>query len=415
MDRAVLLGQRIIRFGRLLVSRFATDQGPANAASLTFTTLLSIVPLMTVMLSVFSAFPISGRVAEMIQGFVFANFIPTSGEILQDYLLQFSAKASRLTGAGFAFLVVVALLLMANIDRALNTIWRVKGKRGAIAKFVVYWAILSLGPLLMGASIVVTSYLVSIPIISGAAATMGFAGGLLKLAPLLSSAVAFTLLYAVVPNCSVPIRHAMAGGLLAALLFELAKRGFAFYLTNFPAYEAIYGALALIPIFLVWIYLSWLVTLLGAEFACCLGIFREDDPEDDGGRNDLLLAFRLIGRLWQAQHAGETLSTQALAEQVENASEEHVEALLLELQDGRLLLRTEEREWGLMRDLSAVSLHELYQIRPFLLPEQGLLQGSDKPADRLLGDLLLRVEGELESSLSVSLGSLYRGEDAAEK
>jgi membrane protein len=412
MDRVVLLGQRVIRFVRLLVSRFATDQGPANAASLTFATLLSIVPLMTVMLSVFSAFPISGRVAEMIQGFLFENFIPTSGEILQDYLQQFASKASRLTGAGFAFLVVVALLLMANIDRALNTIWRVKVKRRAISKFIVYWAILSLGPLLMGASIVVTSYLVSIPIISGAASTIGFAGGLLKLAPLLASAVAFTLLYAVVPNCSVPIRHALAGGLLAALLFELAKRGFAFYLTSFPAYEAIYGALALIPIFLVWIYLSWLVTLLGAEFACCLGIFREDDLEDDGGRNDLLLAFRLIGRLWQARHAGETLTTQTLAEQMENASEEHVESLLLELQEGHLLLRTEEREWGLARDLSEVPLHELYQIRPFLLPEQGALQRSEESAERMLGDLLLQVEEDLEESLSVSLGSLYMGEAA---
>jgi membrane protein len=412
MDRVVLLGQRVIRFVRLLVSRFATDQGPANAASLTFATLLSIVPLMTVMLSVFSAFPISGRVAEMIQGFLFENFIPTSGEILQDYLQQFASKASRLTGAGFAFLVVVALLLMANIDRALNTIWRVKVKRRAISKFIVYWAILSLGPLLMGASIVVTSYLVSIPIISGAASTIGFAGGLLKLAPLLASAVAFTLLYAVVPNCSVPIRHALAGGLLAALLFELAKRRFAFYLTSFPAYEAIYGALALIPIFLVWIYLSWLVTLLGAEFACCLGIFREDGLEDDGGRNDLLLAFRLIGRLWQARHAGETLTTQTLAEQMENASEEHVESLLLELQEGHLLLRTEEREWGLARDLSEVPLHELYQIRPFLLPEQGALQRSEESAERMLGDLLLQVEEDLEESLSVSLGSLYMGEAA---
>ena len=415
MDRVVVLGQRVIRFGRLLVSRFATDQGPANAASLTFATLLSIVPLMTVMLSVFSAFPISSRVAEMIQGFVFENFIPTSGEILQDYLQQFASKASRLTGAGFAFLVVVALLLMANIDRALNTIWRVQVKRRAIAKFIVYWAILSLGPLLMGASIVVTSYLVSIPIISGAASTIGFAGGLLKLAPLLASAVAFTLLYVVVPNCSVPIRHALAGGLLAALLFELAKRGFAFYLTSFPAYEAIYGALALIPIFLVWIYLSWMVTLLGAEFACCLGIFREDELEDDGDRNDLLLAFRLIGRLWQAQYVGETLTTQTMAEQMENASEDHVEALLLELQQGNLLLRTEDREWGLARDLSEVPLYELYQIRPFLLPEQRVLQGSGESAERMLGDLLQQIEDDLEDSLSVSLGSLYRGDGATEK
>ncbi len=408
MERVVILGRRIIRFGRLLVSRFIEDQGPANAASLTFTTLLSVVPLMTVSLAIFSAFPISGRVAELIQGFVFENFMPTSGEILQEHLQQFSAKASQLTGAGFAFLVVVALLLMANIDRALNTIWRVQGKRSAISKFIVYWAVLSLGPLLIGASVVVTSYLVSIPIISGAADSIGVTRGLLGFAPLIASAVAFTLLYAVVPNCSVSIRHAMAGGLLAALLFELAKRGFAFYLTSFPTYEAIYGALAAIPIFLVWIYLSWLVTLLGAEFACCLGIFRDEVfTEDDGGRNDLLLAFRLLGSLRRAQLSGKTLSTQALVGQIDGVSEEHIERLLLELQQGNIILRTEWQEWGLARALSEVPLHELYQLRPFLLPEYEPLRSAEEPAERALGDLLLQVEGELEGSLGISLGEIY--------
>ncbi len=415
MERVALFWHRTISFGRLLFSRFAADQGMANAASLTFATLLSIVPLMTVSLAVFAAFPISGRVAELIQGFVFENFMPTFGEILQQHLQQFAAKASRLTGAGFAFLVVVALLLMANIDRSLNTIWRVKAKRGAISKFIVYWAVLSLGPLLMGASIVVTSYLVSIPIISGAAATIGAGGGLLGLAPMLASAVAFTLLYAVVPNCSVPIRHALAGGVLAALLFELAKRGFALYITHFPTYEAIYGALAAIPIFLVWLYLSWLVTLFGAEFACCLGVFREDGHRDNGGRNDLLLAFRLLERLWQAQHSGKTLTTQALADEMENASDEHVELLLRELQQGHLLLRSEEQEWGLARDLAEVPLHELYQIRPFLLPEQEVLMRSEEPAERALGELLLQAERGLEESMGVSLGSLYRSSDISNK
>ncbi len=407
MERLIRLGRDVSNFSRLLFSRFVEDQGLPQAASLTYATLLSLVPLMTVLLAIFSAFPISDKVAVMVQDFVFENFLPTSGEVLQKYLQQFSAKASRLSGTGFAFLIVVALLLMANIDKALNVIWRVKRKRRFVAKFIVYWSILSLGPLLIGVSMVVTSYLVSIPIFSDAAETIGVLDRLLKLTPVLASAVAFTLLYAVVPNRRVPIRQALYGGLFAALLFELAKRGFAFYLTHFPTYEAIYGALAAFPIFLVWVYLSWIVTLLGAEFSCCLGIYREGREQDkDGGRNDLLLAFRILGRLWQAQRKGETLSILALAKELGRVSVEHLEVLLLELQGAHLVLRTEEHTWALARDLSEVELLELYRIRPFPLPDLTLMTLTD-PADRLLAQTLERMEQGLENTLAVPLADYF--------
>ena len=407
MERLIRLGKEIRDFSRLLFSRFVEDQGLPQAASLTYATLLSLVPLMTVSLAIFSAFPVSDKVELAVQNFVFDNFMPTSGEVLQEYLQQFSAKASRLTGTGFAFLIVVALLLMANIDKALNIIWRVKRKRRFVSKFVVYWSILSLGPLLIGVSMVVTSYLVSIPIFSDAAETLSVLDRLLKLTPILASAVAFTLLYAVVPNRRVPIRQALYGGLFAALLFELAKRGFAFYLTHFPTYEAIYGALAAFPIFLVWVYLSWIVTLLGAEFSCCLGIYREGQEQDSGGgRNDLLLAFRILGRLWQAQRKGETLSILVLAKELGRVSVEHLELLLMELQGAHLVLRTEEHTWALARDLSEVELLELYRIRPFPLPDLTLMTLTD-PADRLLAQTLEHMERGLETTLAVPLADYF--------
>ncbi|MCP4995331.1 MAG: YihY family inner membrane protein, partial [Gammaproteobacteria bacterium] len=223
----------------------------------------------------------------------------------------------------FIFLIIVALMMMANIDRAFNTIWRVRRKRGLLSLFIVYWSILSLGPLLIGISMAVTSYLVSIPLLSNTAETLGLKGRLIGLMPVLASAVAFTLLYAVVPNRRVPFRHALMGGLLAAALFELAKRGFAFYLTNFPTYEAIYGALAVIPIFLVWIYVSWVVTLLGAEFSYCLGVL--NDVFVSGARErgqGFLLAFRVLRELWSAQKSGNALSSSQLSDAMGRVSDQ---------------------------------------------------------------------------------------------
>jgi len=404
--------QRQWHFIRLLGARFIQDQGLPSTASLTYTTLLALVPLMTVSLAVFSAFPVSDRVAEQIQDFVFANFIPASGEVLQKYFQQFSRRASQLTGAGFAFLVLVALMLMANIDRAFNTIWRVKRKRSALNLFVVYWSILSLGPLLIGVSMAVTSYLVSLPLLSDAAETLGIGGHLLGLMPLLASAVAFTLLYAVVPNRRVPIRHAMAGGVLAAVLFELAKRGFAFYLTHFPAYEAIYGALAAIPIFLVWVYLSWLVTLLGAEFSCCLGIHHDEWSIAEGGDGQvgLIQAYRLLYRLWQAQHAGESPPIKLLSRELEGISEEHLESLLLDLSAAQLVVRTDEGGWVLARDLTEVDLFELFRAGSFALPRIAPPESVGDSAEGALWEILQRVDQDQRQAMSVSLATLFQAE-----
>ncbi|OQX31819.1 MAG: hypothetical protein B0D96_02565 [Candidatus Sedimenticola endophacoides] len=396
-------------FLRLLLSRFVEDQGLPNAAALTYTTLLSLVPLMTVTLAVFAAFPVSDRVADEIQDFLFENFVPTSGEVLEQYLQQFSAKASRLSGAGFAFLVVVALMMMGNIDRAFNTIWRVRKKRGPLNTFMVYWAILSLGPILMGVSVAVTSYIVSIPLFSDVTESFGVGRRLLGLTPVLASAFAFTLLYTVVPNRSVPVRHALAGGLLAAILFESAKRGFALYLTHFPTYEAIYGALAVIPIFLIWIYLSWIVTLLGAEFTYCLGIFHDEARASERGRGDaMLLAYRILGRLWQAQQRGEAQALESLSRGLGGVAEERLEGLLEQLRQARLVLRTDSGEWALARDLSEVTLLDLYHARPFVLPHAELLAQSADGPGQALGRILGEAGSDLEARLSVDLERLYR-------
>jgi membrane protein len=383
--------------------RFSHDGGIRHVAALTYTTLLSLVPLMTVMLALFSIFPVSGGITEQVEGFLFQHFVPAAGEAVHQHLKNFSQKAAELTGVGFLFLILVALLLMNNINKAFNTIWHVRRKRSPLATFTVYWAILSLGPILIAISVGVTSYLVSIPFFNDTETVAMVGSRLLGMMPIMISALAFTLLYALVPNRSVMLRHAVAGGILAALLFEVTKRGFALYITTFPTYEAIYGTLAAIPIFLVWVYLSWLVTLLGAEFTYCLGIYRYDWRERLHPRGDrFILALKLLGQLRAAQHQGVSCTTAQLQEQLQHATEEQLDDILASLQCAHLVLQVDDKGWVLARDLREVTLTELYNADAFVLPDAHDVQWVPERMNKLL----TKLNSDLEQAMDRPLDEL---------
>ena len=406
---AVLLQFR--GFVELVAERFRRHEAPQNAAALTYTSLLSLVPLMTVTLAVFSAFPVADRVYEIIQDFVFENFVPTSSEVLQQYLSEFSAKASRLTGTGATFLVVVALLMMANIDRALNAIWEVRARRRFATKFLIYWAVLSLGPLLIGASVLVTSYIISLPVLSEAAST-GVGRSLLGLTPVAASAVAFTMMYLVVPNRRVRVTHALVGGVFAAVLFEVAKRGFGFYITQFPTYEAIYGALASIPIFLVWLYLSWIVVLLGAEVTHCLSIYRWSSRDQSRCQTGMGDAIAVLLALDEAAAQGLAPGTAELARHKRRWLEPQLEDLLSELKELHWVHMTRDGGWVLARRLSDATLLELYASRMFDLPREG---DPDWPAEQGLAETLQHANDGVAGALDIPLANfrLQRAEPVA--
>ncbi len=287
---------RLQRFLRFLAGNFRKDHCLRTAASLSYTTLLSLVPLLAVMFSVLSAFPVFEAVVDKIQDYIFQNFVPASGEVVQSYIQQFLQQASRLTGPGIAFLVLVAVMLMDTIDGVLNGIWGVRRRRRWLSQFLVYWSVLTLGPLLLAVSIIVSSYLVSLPLLTGVDPSGTVRGMLLSLMPFLSICVALALLYVLVPNRMVPLRNGLVGAALAALLFELAKHLFAMYLRWFPTYELIYGALATIPLLLVWIYVSWLITLFGAEIGYALGVGLKEQTRP---RDRLLMLARLLAALYR--------------------------------------------------------------------------------------------------------------------
>lgn len=396
--------QRLRGFVVLVVQRFMRHEAPQNAAALTYTSLLSLVPLMAVTFAVFSAFPVADRMYDMIQDFVFQNFVPTSGEALQQHLTEFSSKASRLTGTGAAFLLVVALLMMANIDRSLNAIWEVKAKRSFASTFLMYWAVLSLGPLLIGASVLATSYIISLPILSEAASS-GVGRQLLSLTPVVTSAVAFTMMYAVVPNRRVRLGHAAVGGTFAAVLFEIAKHGFGFYITQFPTYEAIYGALATIPIFLLWLYLSWLVVLLGAEVTHCLSIYRWSASDQSRCRIGMGDAVDVLLALDDAATAGDAPTTAQLAARRKRWLEPQLEDLLNRLKDLHWVHMTRDGGWVLARRLDEATLIELYDSRAFDLPRP---KDPDWPDDERLAKVLSEGNDGVAKALNQPLANFRR-------
>ncbi len=380
-----------------VMKRFLADGGLERAGSLAYTTLLSLVPLMTVVLAILSAFPIAEKVSEIVQDFIFQNFMPASGEVVHQYLLEFSSKASRLSGVGFLALLVVAIMLMATIDKTFNAIWKVRRKRRALSKFLVYWAVLSMGPVLVGASVLATSYLISLPMISEATAS-GMGRTLLEWVPTLTSGVAFTLLYWLVPNRPVRFWHAMLGGAVAAVLFEFTKQGFAWYLTTFPTYEAIYGALAAIPIFLLWIYLSWLVVLLGAEFTYGLGVYRQLVRHGDDAAAELENMLCLLLQLARTQKKGTALALRKL--QHCSADAEH---LLAKLRACKLVERNEKGRWLLARGSQDITLYEVYLAADHRLP---VASEPAWPKGSVLGELYRRVDVSLAEILSQPLASL---------
>lgn len=255
---------------RSLRARWVEDRLGVSAGSLTFTTIIALVPFFTVVLALFTAFPVFGKLQGVVQSWLVQSLVPdTIARQVLGYLTQFATKASRLGTFGMLFLLVTALSLVLTIDRTLNAIWRVRQARPLGQRVLVYWAVITLGPLVLAGSLSLSSYVLS--------ASRGLVRALpgevmllLDLGEFVLLTACLAALYRYVPNTPVLRAHAWAGALLAALGFEISRRLLALYIGAVPTYSAVYGAFATVPILLVWIYLVWMVILLGAVLAAHL-------------------------------------------------------------------------------------------------------------------------------------------------
>ena len=285
-----------------LRDRFRQDRLSMTASALTFTTVLALVPLFAVVLSVFTAFPLFGRMRGALEHWLIDSLIPAGiAHQVMDYLTQFATKASSLGAAGFAALLFTAVSLVLTIDHTLNAIWRVTTRRPLGQRILVYWAALTLGPLVLGASLAITSYVLTV----SRGWLPGIGGGLnlaLKAIQFLLMTLGLTLLYRFVPNTPVKYKHALAGAVFVAIGLGLLKWGLGFYLSRVPGYSLVYGAFATVPILLLWVYLSWLIVLFGAVIAAYLPTLLSGVARRGGGPGwDFQLAAEILQALTQAR------------------------------------------------------------------------------------------------------------------
>ena len=267
----------------IFIKRCKEDNITISAGHLAYVTLLSLVPFIMVTFTIMSAFPAFASVRSKLEHFVFSNFVPTASDVVHKYMTDFVGNASQMSAIGILSLLVVALMLISNVDKTLNRIWRTQSDRPIVYTFAIYWMVITLGPMLIGSSVVVSSYLTGLAAFTEEY-TPGLGTFLLSLVPSGAALLAFAILYMVVPNRRVYARHAFVGGIVATIAFEITKSGFALYVTNFPSYELIYGALAVVPILFLWVYLSWIIVLFGAEFTCSLGEAFENKKAENAPR-----------------------------------------------------------------------------------------------------------------------------------
>lgn len=384
-------------FMRFIVARFDRDRCAQIAGSLTFTTLLSLVPLVTIALTLFSAFPVFESYSAQIKQFLTGNLMPDiASKVITQYMRQFTDSAMRLTTLGIALLAVTAMFLLLTIEHAFNVIWRVAKPRPLFKRLVIHWAALTLAPLLVGASLALTSWLVGL--------SMGyvrhvpiFGVGVLKLLPVLLTWLAFAMLFYFVPNRHVSRSHAMMGALVAALAFEAMNRAFGYYVSHFPTYKLVYGAFASVPIFLMWIYLSWLSILLGAVIAASLSYWRSPMATDATAAAQLLDALRVLQTMTDGLREGRVNSLPELSRSL-HLSYDALEAVLEKLEQADMIRKVEGDGWLMMRDAAHIRTAEL--LRLFVLDAASLPAGEEgSPLRQWLAESAILLEQGADMSL----------------
>lgn len=431
--RSVLLARNAGAYMVYAVLRFYRDRGLQAAGALTYTTLLALVPLMTIAFAIFSAFPAFQSMQKQIELLLFENLVPEVGLVVHAHLTEFIRNASNLTAVGVMALAVSAVLLLSTVESVFNTIWRVERDRPLVTRLLIFWTVLTLGPILLGASFSLTTGAFDrIGQIAGEGGVQvpmaiktpgwGIIGGRVLAAAL--QTLAFTVLFMLVPARPVRLRDAAVGGAVAGVALELLKLGFRLYLISFPSYQTIYGALATFPIFLIWMYLSWTVVLIGAVFAASFTEWRsihlgQLDVRLDPPRR-LEAAVVLLSVLAEGTRTGGTVRPETLAEAL---PVDERDSLIEALRGNGYVVMTDEGGYALARDLHVTPLARLARDLGLTLgldPNATASEAERRAARRLdattgrlaerLVDLFRAEERVLGVTVAEALGIADRGE-----
>jgi len=387
----------LANFVVLVYRRFKEERCFQLCGSLTFTTLLALVPLITIMLTVVTAFPVFNDIVATLRSFATVNLVPeASSNLISIYMQQFSDNAARLTALGIVLLAVTSIMLMLTIDRAFNTIWRVKRPRPLIQRVLIYWSVLTIGPLLVGGSLSLTSWLVTQSMGLGKQAPE-LTIAVLKLVPLMLTSVAFGFLYRTVPNRQVTVLDAAVGGIIAAFAFEAMKIGFGHFLAEIATYKLVYGTFASLPIFLMWIYLSWVVVVFASVITAVLPYWRTGGvllKQPPGAQ--FVEAVEILKMLCRAYVDGRVLNLQQLRMAVK-LSWEDAETILDKLVAAGWVAKLQGNGWVLARDAGAIRVGDVFRM--FVFGRDAADVSEDSTLRRLVSSIAGNVDGELDFSL----------------
>lgn len=412
-------------FWRYAIMRFVHDKSVQRAAGLSYTTLLAMVPFLAVALTVLSAFPVFDQFKDQIMGVVLNNFLPETGEQVTSYLGNFLQNTGQMTAIGTIVLGLTAVMLLGAIEGAMNDVFRVTSPRKLLARLVVFWTLLTVGPMLLGLSLSLASYIFAMRHLVGGDALGEQIGQLTFLAPFLLSAAAFSLLFIGMPNRSVEILDGMAGGVVAAVLFESLKKGFGFYVTTFPTYQTIYGAVAVVPIFLLWMYLTWIVILLGAQVAAARSEWRAaraagliPDPRGavPGHMERIIAVLRVLEYLQDRFHVAAKPPTYRKMMRELKLGGRDLNWALAALRREKLIDRSESHRWLLSGDLSRITLMDLMtRMGLFLDYDRLLVVQTDGGWPIVMRERLVELEKKRQSVLDVKVGELLDTPRPADK
>lgn len=396
-------------FGRFVLRRYLDDRLFEAAGALSYTTAFALVPLAMVVFGVLSAFPMFDRWGERLTGYIFANFVPSAARAVSSYLADFSANTGKLTSAGALALIISLLVTLNSVESVFNRIWRVPTARPKLGRFLVYWTVLTLGTLVAAASVALSTRFFALSIFETEPGQW-LEALMLRLAPMAIELLAFAALFKVVPHHTVRWRHAFSGALLAMLLFEGVKSGLSLYLGSFDSYQKIYGAVALVPIVMLWIYLSWVTVLLGASFASSMSAFRYQPKSRRLPHGyELYGLLRMLGRLRHARARGEGLRSEQIQQLEPGMTDSMLQQLLGRMDAINVVQRAENGEWLLARDLDDVMLGELYEAAQLRVPVTALPNGQSADAlGRAVAETVAALREPLQTLLDKPVSSVYR-------
>jgi membrane protein len=363
-ESALIILKRFSVFWYWVVREFFRQKCTARASSLSLTSLLAVVPMIVVLVTVLSMIPSFTKLEGKVQDFIFHNFVPSTGNSIGGYIEQITSSRVGLPVMAVVFLFVVSVMMMMSLESALNDIWKTNQKRSIGAAFLLYWGCLTLGPVLLGTGLIVSSYIASLHWVSDI--SLNGPARLLSALPFIFNLCAFTFVYKVIPYAKVNLFHAFLGALFATVVFELAKMIFTLYVTNVPTYEIVYGALAVIPLFIIWVFVSWQIFLLGAIVVN--GLYLSQAKRDTYKVNDFMLAIKVIHHLTEAQKTGNVYTLKHLMKCEKYVSVNAFKKVLNRLSEVKLVFGTFTDEYILNFDPNSLTMLELYNTLEFYFP-----------------------------------------------